>query len=156
MSRTPRRSGSPVVDVRAAWQPTRRELLRAAAVAGAGIAFAGPLARGALAAPTVSYDDGSRSIPGGLVGEPERVIIVGAGWAGLTAANALRNAGVDHVVLEGRDRIGGRAHTVDLDGVPIDWPKLGFLVIDQPPMKAETRHGAGHTREPPRGARHWP
>jgi monoamine oxidase len=48
------------------------------------------------------------------------VIVIGAGWAGLTAANALRNAGIDHVVLEGRDRIGGRAHTVDLDGVPVD------------------------------------
>jgi monoamine oxidase len=105
---------------RASWQPTRRDLLRAAAITGAGLTFGGPLVRGALAAPTASYDDGSTSIPGGLVGDAERVIIVGAGWAGLTAANALRNAGIDHVVLEGRDRIGGRAHTVDLDGVPID------------------------------------
>src|SRR6476659_10693669 len=110
---------NPLMDGRGAWQPTRRELLRAAAVAGAGIAFAGPLSRGALAASSASYDDGTGSIPGGLEGEPERVIIVGAGWAGLTAANALRNAGSDHVVLEGRDRIGGRAHTVDLDGGPI-------------------------------------
>ena len=117
------------MDGRGAWQPTRRELLRAAAVAGAGIAFAGPLARGALAAGSASYDDGTGSIPGGLEGEPERVIIVGAGWAGLTAANALRNAGIDHVVLEGRDRIGGRAHTVDLDGVPID---LGCSWIHDP------------------------
>jgi monoamine oxidase len=96
---------------------------------GAAITLAGPLARGALAAPTASYDDGSTSIPGGLVGEPERVIIVGAGWAGLTAANALRNAGIDHVVLEGRDRIGGRAHTVDLDGVAVD---LGCSWIHDP------------------------
>jgi len=96
---------------------------------GVGITFAGPLARGALAAVTASYDDGSTTMPDGLVGEPERVIIVGAGWAGLTAANALRNAGVDHVVLEGRDRIGGRAHTVDLDGVPID---LGCSWIHDP------------------------
>src|SRR5215475_4263833 len=114
---------------REAWRPTRRELLRAAAVAGAGITFAGPLARAALAAPSASYDDGSTSTPGGLVGEPERVIIVGAGWARLTAANALRNAGIDHVVLEGRDRIGGRAHTVDLDGVAID---LGCSWIHDP------------------------
>jgi polyamine oxidase len=114
---------------RGVWRPTRRELLRAAAMTGAGITFAGPLAHGALAAPTDSYDDGSTTIPDGLVGEPERVIIVGAGWAGLTAANALRNAGVDHVVLEARDRIGGRAHTVDLDGVPID---LGCSWIHDP------------------------
>jgi monoamine oxidase len=89
----------------------------------------GPFARGALAAPTDSYDDGSASIPAGLVGAPERVIVIGAGWAGLTAANALRNAGVDHVVLEGRDRIGGRAYTVDLDGVAID---LGCSWIHDP------------------------
>jgi monoamine oxidase len=50
-------------------------------------------------------------------GDPDRVIIVGAGWAGLTLANALRNAGVDHVLLEGRDRIGGRAFTTDLAAV---------------------------------------
>jgi polyamine oxidase len=100
---------------------TRRELLRLAAGAGAGAALAGPLARiAAAASPTQTYDDGSDAIPGGLVGHPERVIIVGSGWAGLTAANALRNAGVDHVVLEARNRVGGRAHTVDLDGIPVD------------------------------------
>ena len=52
------------MDGRGAWQPTRRELLRAAAAAGAGITFAGPLARGALAARTASYDDGSTIDPG--------------------------------------------------------------------------------------------
>src|SRR5262245_31659994 len=88
--RVPGRRGGSLMDGRAAWQPTRRELLRAAAVAGAGIALPGLLARGALAARSASYDDGTGSIPGGLDGAPERVIIVGAGWAGLTAANALR------------------------------------------------------------------
>ena len=62
-------------------------------------------------------------------GDPERVIIVGAGWAGSTLANALRNAGVDHVLLEARDRIGGRAYTADLGGVPID---LGCSFIHEP------------------------
>src|SRR3954464_1171740 len=99
---------------------TRRDALRLAAAAGAGAAFAGPLARTAFGATTGTYDDGSDAIPGGLTGDPERVIIVGAGWAGLTVANALRNAGVDHVVVDGRDRIGGRAHTADVGGVPID------------------------------------
>jgi len=129
MSRMRRRSEISLIDARGSWQPTRRELLRAAAAAGAGIAFAGPLARRALAADSTSYDDGSTSIPDGIDGEPERVIIVGAGWAGLTAANALRNAGIDHVVLEGRDRIGGRAHTIDLDGVAVD---LGCSWIHDP------------------------
>src|SRR4051812_18274087 len=91
---------------------TRRDMMRLVSAAGAGTLLAGPLSRAAFAAAkTQDYDDGNSNVPGGLVGDPERVIIVGAGWAGLTAANALRNAGVDHVVLDGRTRIGGRAPT---------------------------------------------
>jgi polyamine oxidase len=108
---------------------TRRELFRLAAAAGAGSLLAGPLTRTAFAAETAEYDDGNDEIPGGLAGDPERVIIVGAGWAGLTLANALRNAGVEYVLLEGRARIGGRARTVDIGGVPID---LGCSWIHEP------------------------
>jgi monoamine oxidase len=43
-------------------------------------------------------------------------IVVGAGAAGLAAAATLRDAGRTFVVLEARDRIGGRAHTVRLSG----------------------------------------
>ncbi|MGJ4908829.1 flavin monoamine oxidase family protein [Bradyrhizobium sp. HKCCYLS2033] len=40
------------------------------------------------------------------------IAIIGAGAAGLGAAHALKNAGVSFIVLEARDRIGGRAHTI--------------------------------------------
>ena len=56
---------------------------------------------------------------------PERVdadvCVVGAGYAGLTAARRLTQAGKSVVVLEARDRIGGRIWTFHLpDGSPID------------------------------------
>jgi monoamine oxidase len=40
------------------------------------------------------------------------VAIIGAGAAGLGAANALKDSGLSVVVLEARDRVGGRAHTI--------------------------------------------
>lgn len=41
-----------------------------------------------------------------------RVAVIGAGLAGLAAATALRHAGVDVVVVEARDRVGGRVWSV--------------------------------------------
>lgn len=67
-----------------------------------------------------SFDDGSPEIPGGIAGPVERVLVVGAGIAGLTVANAMAHAGVECVVLEARNRIGGRLHTIDLAGSRVD------------------------------------
>lgn len=41
----------------------------------------------------------------------ERVLVIGAGMAGLAAARELRRAGRQVIVLEARQRIGGRIHT---------------------------------------------
>ncbi len=48
------------------------------------------------------------------------VVVVGAGPSGLAAATTLVAAGLDVVVLEARDRVGGRTWTVDVDGSPVD------------------------------------
>ncbi|WP_395307610.1 flavin monoamine oxidase family protein [Mycobacterium sp. AMU20-3851] len=48
------------------------------------------------------------------------VIVVGAGFAGLSAARELTKRGHQVVVLEGRDRVGGRSYTATVAGVPVD------------------------------------
>lgn len=49
------------------------------------------------------------------------VIVIGAGIAGLAAADFLDNKGFDVVILEARDRIGGRIFTDrSLNGIPLD------------------------------------
>ena len=48
------------------------------------------------------------------------VIVVGAGAAGLTAARLLHEQGRDVIVVEGRHRIGGRLHTIELAGGIVD------------------------------------
>jgi monoamine oxidase len=72
---------------------TRRELLRRGAAAGLGLSALGhlaPLARGAAA---------------------PRIVIVGAGLAGLSCAYRLRQAGYVAQVYEASDRVGGRCWT---------------------------------------------
>lgn len=59
-------------------------------------------------------------LPGCSWGRGERVVVVGAGMAGLSAAKSLLEAGYRVTVLEARERLGGRIYTDDSLGAPID------------------------------------
>jgi len=86
---------------------TRRDFLRrAAAVGGASLVYEGMTGLGLLAAPTQTPFDLSGRVSG------VRVLILGAGLAGLTVAYELGKVGYDCRVLEARARPGGRVFTV--------------------------------------------
>ena len=59
-----------------------------------------------------------------------RVVIVGAGLAGLTAADVLSSAGVDVVVLEASERIGGRTFTRRAEFIDGQYAEAGAEWID--------------------------
>ena len=48
------------------------------------------------------------------------VVVVGSGLAGLCAANALTRAGVEVLVVEASDAVGGRVRTDEVDGLRLD------------------------------------
>lgn len=83
---------------------TRRTMLKATLAAGAGLLLSTALpASGAI----------SRLSRGSVAGK--RVVVVGAGFAGLTAAYELKSAGYDVTVIEARDRVGGRVLSFNPD-----------------------------------------
>ena len=76
---------------------------------------------GAAAGAAVAAAPASASKRKGPARRRARVVVVGAGFAGLSAARELVKKGVkDVVVLEARDRVGGRTWTRRLGGVDYD------------------------------------
>ena len=71
---------------------------------------------GIAAAPTIARPAAQAASSAGI----RDVIVVGAGFAGLAAAKALRAAGADPLVIEARDRVGGRTCPGSIAGLTID------------------------------------
>src|SRR5277367_5897971 len=89
---------------------SRREFVRRGGIlGGVGAAHVAMEALG-LAPVPVAYA-GPPSLPSES-GKGVKVVILGAGMAGLTAGYELRKAGYDVTILEARDRVGGRNWTI--------------------------------------------
>ncbi|TYJ95684.1 cyclopropane-fatty-acyl-phospholipid synthase family protein [Cucumis melo var. makuwa] len=56
-----------------------------------------------------------------------KVAVVGGGISGLVSAFVLAEAGVEVVLFEKEDYVGGHSKTVHFDGVDLD---LGFMVFN--------------------------
>ena len=65
------------------------------------------------------------------------VIIIGAGIAGLAAAYEISSAGIETIVLEARDRVGGRIHTIFDDRVDAPIELGAEFVHGNPPETFE-------------------
>ena len=74
---------------------TRREMLKASAAAGAALLLSNSIA-----------SSGTRAAG-------KRVIVIGGGFGGMSAAWELHQAGYEVVLVEARDRFGGRVRTLD-------------------------------------------
>lgn len=64
----------------------------------------------------------------------EKVIVVGAGMAGIMAGRTLQEAGFDVVVVEARNRVGGRTHTDHSLGHSVDMGAAWIHGIDGNPL----------------------
>ena len=89
---------------------TRRHFLRAVGRSGGYSAMFGAMSALGLLAPIAAYAGPPKLKP--RSGANTKVVILGAGIAGLVAAYELRKAGYEVTVLEARDRPGGRSWTV--------------------------------------------
>lgn len=95
------------------------------------------------ALPAIGLPSGAKAVPT----NPD-VVIVGAGASGLAAAQMLAQRGVSFVVLEAKDRIGGRAFTDNSTfGVPFDHGASWIYQANHNPL-TPIAHRNGYTLIP--------
>jgi monoamine oxidase len=84
------------------------------------------------------------------------IAVIGGGAAGVAAARTLADAGHAVLIVEASDRLGGRAHTVSIDGVPLDLG-AGWLHSAQHNPWVAIAESAGFTvdRTLPRWREQW-
>ncbi|TAL63454.1 MAG: amine oxidase [Legionella sp.] len=68
--------------------------------------------------------------------KPVEVIIIGAGVSGIIAANQLNQQGIHAIILEARDRIGGRVYTIQPWGTATDLGASWIHKINNNPLSA--------------------
>ncbi|GFP93196.1 probable polyamine oxidase 5 [Phtheirospermum japonicum] len=84
-----------------------------------------------------------------MVSRKPRIVIIGAGMAGLTAANKLYTAGFELAVVEGGSRIGGRINTSSFCGDRIELGATWIHGIENSPVyKIAQETGSLHSDEP--------
>jgi glycine/D-amino acid oxidase-like deaminating enzyme len=91
--------------------------------------------------PEADGDDGSEELMADDVPAAAEVVVVGAGLAGLSCARRLARAGVDVVLLEAGETVGGRVRTDTVDGFRCD---RGFQLLNPayPEVRRELDLGA--------------
>ncbi len=88
-------------------------------------------------------------------GASDGVVVVGGGFAGVACARELSRAGVEVVLLEARDRLGGRTWTREFEGHQVE---LGGAWVHwhQPHVWAEmSRYGLELTESPTAALARW-
>ncbi|WP_114952381.1 flavin monoamine oxidase family protein [Sphingosinicella terrae] len=84
------------------------------------------------------------------------IVVIGAGAAGIAAGRRLAGRGRSFLIVEASDRIGGRAHTVEVAGMPLDLGCGWLHSADRNPW-TRTAEAAGLTvdRSPPAWGRQY-
>ena len=77
-----------------------------------------------------------------------RFAVVGGGVSGLVAAHTLASSGEEVVLLEGSDRLGGKLHTVDLEGATVEAGADCFVVGEGHALELCGGLGLDDLREP--------